>query len=186
MDTPTPEETLAAIPPPADIRPQRPSRLPAIIVILVVIAVGGLSFWYLLRPQPLLVQGEVDATRFDIAARIDGRVAEVPVERGQNIAAGAVLVREHRIKFRDRDSMSPASPCMLAFAIALSLLRSEFGVGRIPVTNVNTPFLTIGFPVGLRVCELLFAKFRITGILLVLPLTPIAPLLLFGIFIIHG
>jgi len=96
MDTLTPEEAQVATAPAADVRPQRPpppSRFPAIIVGLVVIAVAGLSIWYLVRPQPLLVQGEVDATRFDIAARIDGRVAEIPVERGQNIAAGAVLVR---------------------------------------------------------------------------------------------
>jgi HlyD family secretion protein len=39
------------------------------------------------------VQGEVDATRFDIAARVDGRVGEIAVERGQNVEAGAVLVR---------------------------------------------------------------------------------------------
>src|SRR5437588_3692204 len=71
----------------------RPQRAPSIIVGLVVAAVAGLSIWYLVRPQPLLVQGEVDATRFDIAARVDGRVAEIPVVRGQNVAAGAVLVR---------------------------------------------------------------------------------------------
>jgi HlyD family secretion protein len=69
------------------------SRLPSIIVGLVVVAVAGLSIWYLLRGEPLLVQGEVDATRLDIAARVDGRVAEIPVERGQNVAAGAVLVK---------------------------------------------------------------------------------------------
>jgi len=70
-----------------------PSRLPSVIVALVIVAVVGLSIWYLVRPQPLLVQGEVDATRFDIAARVDGRVAEIPVERGQDVAAGAVLVK---------------------------------------------------------------------------------------------
>jgi len=70
-----------------------PTRLPSIIVGVVIAAVAGLSIWYLVRPQPLLVQGEVDATRYDIAARVDGRVGEVPVERGQNVAAGAVLVR---------------------------------------------------------------------------------------------
>ena len=69
------------------------SRVPALIVALVVIAVAGLSIWYLLRGEPLLVQGEVDATRLDIAARVDGRVAAIPVERGQNVAAGAVLVK---------------------------------------------------------------------------------------------
>jgi HlyD family secretion protein len=56
-------------------------------------AIAGLSIWYLVRPQPLLVQGEVDATRLDLAARVDGRVAEIPVERGQNIDASAVLVK---------------------------------------------------------------------------------------------
>jgi len=69
------------------------SRTPAVIVAVVAIAVVALSLFYLLRPVPLLVQGEADATRFDIAARVDGRVKEIPVERGQNVPAGAVLVR---------------------------------------------------------------------------------------------
>src|SRR5262244_192630 len=69
------------------------SRAPSIIVALVVVVVAGLSIWYLLRGEPLLVQGEVDATRLDIAARVDGRVAQIPVERGQDVAAGAVLVK---------------------------------------------------------------------------------------------
>jgi HlyD family secretion protein len=77
--------------------PKRPApaatRVPSLIVGLVIAAVAGLSLWYLLRPEPLLVQGEVDATRLDIAARVDGRVAEIPVERGQNVATGAVLVK---------------------------------------------------------------------------------------------
>src|SRR5262249_11542243 len=74
-------------------RPAPPSRLPSLIVAVIRAAVAGLSIWYLVRPQPLLVQGEVDATRFDIAARVDGRVAEIPVERGQDVAANAVLVK---------------------------------------------------------------------------------------------
>jgi HlyD family secretion protein len=69
------------------------SLVPSIIVALIVVAVAGLSIWYLLRGEPLLVQGEVDATRLDIAARVDGRVAAIPVERGENVAAGAVLVK---------------------------------------------------------------------------------------------
>jgi HlyD family secretion protein len=73
-------------------RPE-PNRVPAIIVGAVMAAVAAASIYYLVRGQPLLVQGEVDATRFDIAARVDGRVGEIPVERGQNVAANAVLVR---------------------------------------------------------------------------------------------
>ena len=73
--------------------PKSAARVPSIIVAIVAAAVIVLSMYYLMRPEPLLVQGEADATRLDIAARVDGRVKEIPVERGQNVPAGAVLVR---------------------------------------------------------------------------------------------
>jgi HlyD family secretion protein len=53
------------------------TRIPSIIVGLVVAAVAGLSIWYLVRGEPLLVQGEVDATRLDIAARVVAIAASV-------------------------------------------------------------------------------------------------------------
>ena len=82
-------------PPPELPKPQSPisSRIPSMVVAVVIVALVTLSLWYLVRGEPLLVQGEVDATRFDIAARVDGRVGEVPVVRGQNVDANAVLVR---------------------------------------------------------------------------------------------
>ena len=40
-----------------------------------------------------MVQGEADATRVDIAARVDGRVGQRPVDRGENVAAGQLLLR---------------------------------------------------------------------------------------------
>src|SRR6516164_1840489 len=96
MEMPNPEVETPRVPePPPGVRKPTPSptRLPSIIVGLVIAFVAGLSIWYLARPQLLLVQGEVDATRLDIAARVDGRVAEIPVVRGQDVPAGAVLVR---------------------------------------------------------------------------------------------
>jgi HlyD family secretion protein len=103
MEKPTPDAEKRAAPAPsgdafaplqhAAERHPPSIRVPSIIVGVVVAAVVGLSVWYLVRPQPLLVQGEVDATRLDIAARVDGRVADIPVVRGQDVAGGAVLVR---------------------------------------------------------------------------------------------
>jgi HlyD family secretion protein len=97
MEVPTANTQAHVAPEPPKQTPKKPvpaaSRVLSIIVALVVVAVAGLSIWYLLRGEPLLVQGEVDATRLDIAARVDGRVAEIPAERGQNLAAGTVLVR---------------------------------------------------------------------------------------------
>src|ERR1700730_4155962 len=72
---------------------RNPTRTPSIIVGVVAAVVVGLSGFYLVRRVPLLGQGEVDATRLDIAARVAGRVGKIPVERGQNVAAGAVLVQ---------------------------------------------------------------------------------------------
>jgi HlyD family secretion protein len=69
------------------------TRIPSVIVGIIAAVIVALSVFYLLRPQPLLVQGEVDATRLDIAARVDGRVKNISVERGQNVPAGAVLVQ---------------------------------------------------------------------------------------------
>ena len=68
------------------------SKGAALVVALSVAGIVGLSLWYLVQPQPLLVQGEADATRFDIAARVDGRVGERPVSRGNNVTSGQVLV----------------------------------------------------------------------------------------------
>ena len=70
----------------------KPPRAAAAIVVVTVAIIVGLSLWYVVQPQPLLIQGEADATRIDIAARVDGRVAKRLVERGDNVAAGAVLV----------------------------------------------------------------------------------------------
>ena len=58
---------------------------------LILAGIVGLSVWYLARPQPLIVQGEADATRIDIAARVDGQVGRRPVERGQNVSAWQLL-----------------------------------------------------------------------------------------------
>jgi HlyD family secretion protein len=97
MDTPAPDASTQASPAPAKEVPHHrapaSSRIPGIIVGVVVAAVAALSIWYLVRGEPLLVQGEADATRLDIAARVDGRVADIPIERGQDVPAGAVLVR---------------------------------------------------------------------------------------------
>jgi HlyD family secretion protein len=51
-----------------------------------------LAIWYLARPEPLLVQGEVESTRIDMAARVSGRLAKIAVVRGQDAAAGATLL----------------------------------------------------------------------------------------------
>jgi HlyD family secretion protein len=97
MDMPTSGNEIQSTPDASTDGPEKntrtATRTPSIIVGIVAAAVVALSVFYLLRREPLLVQGEADATRLDIAARVDGRIKEIPVERGQNVPVGAVLVR---------------------------------------------------------------------------------------------
>jgi HlyD family secretion protein len=96
MDTPTSGEDVQVMSnAPSDGQEKNKrtaARAPSVIVGIIAAGVVALSVFYLLRPEPLLVQGEADATRLDIAARVDGRVKEIPVERGQNVPANAVLL----------------------------------------------------------------------------------------------
>src|SRR3979490_645400 len=97
MDTPTSGDDVQISPDAPrdgqDKNTRAATRAPSIIVSIVAIAVVALSVFYLLRPEPLLVQGEADAPGIDIAGGVDGRVRQIPVNRGQNVPAGAVLVQ---------------------------------------------------------------------------------------------
>jgi len=126
MDIPTSgEEVQSASDAPHDRKDKSThttTHTPSIIVGIVAAAVAALSVFYLLRPEPLLVQGEVDATRLDIAARVDGRVKEIPVERGQNVLAKAVLVRidnpETIAKFEQMRAAKAVAEAQLANILA--------------------------------------------------------------------
>jgi HlyD family secretion protein len=73
-------------------RGKRPGVIPAVLLTLIVAAIVGLSAWYLTRPTPLMIQGEADSTRIDIAARVDGRLSKLLVQRGETVAAAQKLL----------------------------------------------------------------------------------------------
>jgi HlyD family secretion protein len=60
-------------------------------VVLLGLIVWGL--WKATRPQPLPIQGEMEARTIDVASKVPGRVLELKVEEGQQVKAGDVLFR---------------------------------------------------------------------------------------------
>jgi HlyD family secretion protein len=72
---------------------QGSALVPALIVTAIILGIIGTTAWFLMMPQPLIIQGEADATRIDIAARVDGRVGDRPVARGDNVKQGQLLFR---------------------------------------------------------------------------------------------
>jgi len=105
-------------------------RAAVIIVALSIVGILALSLWYLVQPQPLLVQGEADATRIDIAARVDGRVATRPAHRGENVQAGQVLVTIDNPELLTRLKEAEAS----RIVAAADLKRIEVGT-RVEVVD---------------------------------------------------
>lgn len=109
------------------------SKAAAIFVALFMSGMIGLSIWYVTRPQPLLVQGEADATRIDIAARIDGRVEQRPVSRGDNVSAGQIL-----LTIENQQLLTKLQEAQAAKDMSLAdLARIEAGTRRETIASRN-------------------------------------------------
>jgi HlyD family secretion protein len=151
-----------ADPLPADAPPQskqsapRVARAPAIIVTIIIAAIVGLSLWYLMQPQPLIIQGEADATRIDIAARVDGRVGKRPVSRGDNVTAGQLLFEidnpELVTKLRETEAALAVASAQLANIEAGT--RAEVIAQRKAAVEAATANLTLAQRTYDRVKEL--------------------------------
>lgn len=61
-------------------------------VIAAALIAGGTLTWVVAAPKALLVQGEVEATRIDLTAKIGGRVAEVNADFGDTVNIADVVV----------------------------------------------------------------------------------------------
>jgi HlyD family secretion protein len=96
----------------------RPLAFVAIVVAL------GVALWFATRPPPLTVQGEVDANRADVSARVSGRVHEYMVDVGDTVELGAVIARLE----------SPQLEAALAVAEA-ALVTAQADLGRINNTQ---------------------------------------------------
>ena len=69
------------------------SRFPLLATLATVGVLGLLAagLWLSFRPKPVLLEGEIEATEYDVAAKVPGRVESVAVKLGQAVARGALL-----------------------------------------------------------------------------------------------
>lgn len=63
------------------------------ITIIVIGAISIASFvgWFLWKPAPILMQGEIAATSYKISSQMAGRIDSLGVKRGQKVKKGQVL-----------------------------------------------------------------------------------------------
>lgn len=81
--------------------------------VLAFIAVG---LWLSFRPKPLLLEGEVEVTEIDVAAKLAGRVDHVEVRLGQGVRRGDLLFTldspEVRAKLTQAESAQAAAQAL--------------------------------------------------------------------------
>ncbi|MGL4331417.1 MAG: HlyD family secretion protein [Bacteroidales bacterium] len=59
--------------------------------VAIILAIISLIAWFVIKPAPQLIQGEVVATTVKIASKIPGRIDSIYVEEGQSVKAGDPL-----------------------------------------------------------------------------------------------
>ncbi|MBN3265706.1 HlyD family secretion protein, partial [Pectobacterium brasiliense] len=76
-------------------QPQRPSRakrkwiLQA--VLLIVIVWIAYRFWLAYQPEPIRLQGQIEAQQYSVSSKVAGRIAEVQVQKGQQLDVGDLV-----------------------------------------------------------------------------------------------
>jgi HlyD family secretion protein len=82
----------------------------ALVIILIVISVVG---YLVSRPQPIVIQGEAEATEYRVSGKVPGRIEEFRAEEGQTVHKGDTLViidsPEIRSKIREANAARAAA-----------------------------------------------------------------------------
>lgn len=63
-----------------------------VLAVLAGVTMFSLAGWFLLKPPPQIIQGEVDTTQTQVASKLFGRVAVVHVKKGEYVKKGQLLV----------------------------------------------------------------------------------------------
>jgi len=86
-------------------------RLILVLFLILLLGVGGLVYWGQHRVQSteLFYSGTIEATQSNIAFQVNGRVAAVKVDEGQQVARDQVLAVLEKTEFRARGDQAAAN-----------------------------------------------------------------------------
>lgn len=63
------------------------------LIVVACITVVALIGWFILKPQPFVLQGEVEATSYKVSSKVPGRIDSIAVKRGDVVRQGDFLYR---------------------------------------------------------------------------------------------
>ncbi|MBQ1856912.1 MAG: biotin/lipoyl-binding protein, partial [Bacteroidales bacterium] len=61
----------------------------ALLIIILIISIIG---YFVSRPKPLVIQGQVEASEYRVSGKVPGRVEELYVKEGQEVHKGDTVV----------------------------------------------------------------------------------------------
>ena len=71
----------------------RHPRIIAVLIILPVLAALSVGAWFLMKPPPQYIQGQVEVTKVNVSAKVPGRVEEMFVAEGASVKKGDIVAR---------------------------------------------------------------------------------------------
>lgn len=88
------------------------------IIVVAIIALG----WYLVKSEPVLIQGTVECTSYKASSKIPGRIESMKVEQGQHVEKGQLLyvlsTPELNAKLQQAEAVRSAAKALDAKALA--------------------------------------------------------------------
>lgn len=75
------------------LRKNRTNLVMGLVVILVVVILVSVIGWLVMKPEPEVIQGEVEANEVRVSGKLAGRILAFYVEEGSTVQAGDTLVR---------------------------------------------------------------------------------------------
>lgn len=70
---------------------KKPNYIPALILIIAVVAVSAVCGFYAFSAKDTTIQGEAEVTEYRVSSKVPGRVLRILVEEGQYVHAGDTL-----------------------------------------------------------------------------------------------
>lgn len=88
------------------------------IIVVAIIALG----WYLVKSEPVLIQGTVECTSYKASSKVPGRIESMKVEQGQHVEKGQLLYTlstpELNAKLQQAEAVRSAAKALDAKALA--------------------------------------------------------------------
>ncbi len=83
------------------------------VAFIVIGAIIAVSVWYATRPVPLTIQGEFHSKQVQVAAKVPGNIATLPVIEGQKVKKGEILATIDSPALKAKETQAAAAVKLL-------------------------------------------------------------------------